>query len=142
MDITLEIYKSLLSELHSRWYKYLSFNENLNSCNRGLDNNIIILRHDVDRLPQNALTMTLLEYDLGIRGIYYFRIKPESFHSAVIEMITELGHEVGYHYEDVDLVVKRQKANGRGQKSRLCQDFGGQAEFGGNKVDCTLLLRQ
>ena len=111
MDFTLGIYRSLLSELQSRGYKFVSFKEYLNICNRGLDNNIIILRHDVDLLPQNALTMALMEYDLGIRGTYYFRIIPDSFNVGVIELIAELGHEVGYHYEDVDLVVKRQTAN-------------------------------
>ena len=41
---------------------------------------------------------------MGISGTYYFRIIPVSFDQKIIRQILELGHEVGYHYEDVDLV--------------------------------------
>ena len=49
--------------------------------------------------------MAQLEADMGNRGTYYFRIVPESFDPQIIENIAELGHEVGYHYEDVSLVI-------------------------------------
>ena len=61
---------------------------------------IVILRHDVDRRPLNALTTAKLENELGIRGTYYFRIVPESFDETIIKQIAELGHEIGYHYEE------------------------------------------
>jgi len=44
---------------------------------------------------------------------------PESFHAEIIEKIAELGHEVGYHYEDVDLVVKCQTGNVKRQRSEV-----------------------
>lgn len=74
----------------------------------------IILRHDVDRLPQNALEMAKLEIEFGIKGTYYFRIVPESFDEKVITKIAELGHEIGYHYEEMDSVYK-----GKGQRAKL-----------------------
>lgn len=58
----------------------------------------VVLRHDVDRKPGNALAMAGLEQDLGIRSTYYFR-HPATFVPETIREIHALGHEVGYHYE-------------------------------------------
>ncbi len=144
MDYTTTIYENLLKELLQHKYTFIRFDDYLSSFDSNYGYRAIILRHDVDLLPQNALTMALLEYDLGIRGTYYFRIKPQSFHIAVIEMIAELGHEVGYHYEDVSLVIgDRSQVMGdrwqvevggrrsevRGQKSEVrSQEFNGNVE--------------
>ena len=117
MDFTLELYKYLFEMLQSQRYKIIRFDDSF-SCTGYINRSkTTILRHDVDLLPHNALAMAQLEHDLGIRGTYYFRIVPESFDAGIIERIAAMGHEIGYHYEDVDLVVKRQKANGRGQRS-------------------------
>ncbi|MCX6266812.1 MAG: hypothetical protein NTW16_05570 [Bacteroidetes bacterium] len=39
----------------------------------------------------------------GIRGSYYFRVVPESYDETIIREIALLGHEIGYHYEDLTL---------------------------------------
>jgi len=57
---------------------------------------VIILRHDVDRRPGNALKTALLEHYLGIPASYYFRSVPESWDETVIRKIAGLGHEIGY----------------------------------------------
>ena len=62
-----------------------------------------ILRHDVDDLPFNSLRTAEIEKSLGARGTYYFRIVKQSNQPAVIEAIAKLGHEIGYHYEDLSL---------------------------------------
>ncbi|APF20135.1 hypothetical protein Calab_0553 [Caldithrix abyssi DSM 13497] len=67
---------------------------------------LIILRHDVDRIPENALQTAIIEHELGIQGTYYFRVVPESYDLQIMDKIAELGHEIGYHYEDVDLAIK------------------------------------
>lgn len=61
----------------------------------------IILRHDVDRLPGNALKTARLEHELGIPASYYFRAVPESWDEAIIRKIAGLGHEIGYHYKNL-----------------------------------------
>jgi len=58
----------------------------------------VVLRHDVDRKPENALVMAELESALEIHSTYYFR-HPATFVPEVIRQIQALGHEVGYHYE-------------------------------------------
>lgn len=62
----------------------------------------MVLRHDVDELAVNALAMARLEHDMGIAASYYFRIVKQSNNPAVIHQIVQLGHEIGYHYEDLN----------------------------------------
>ena len=114
MDFTFEIYKSLITELHNRKYTFTSFGDYISSSDDNPGNKLILLRHDVDLLPQNSLQMARIEAELGVRGTYFFRIVPESFDVSVIEKIAKLGHEIGYHYEDVDLV--------RGDRSKVIGD--------------------
>ena len=63
----------------------------------------------MDKLPQNSLKFAKIQNKLGIKGSYYFRIVPESFDPAIITKIAELGHEIGYHYEDIDLVYQKNR---------------------------------
>ena len=63
----------------------------------------VILRHDVDRKPANSLRVARMQHALGIRGTYYFRVVPESLDIAILQQIASLGHEIGYHYEDLTL---------------------------------------
>ncbi len=57
-----------------------------------------ILKHDVDRLPGRALALARLEASFGVATTYFFRVP---FPRRVVQEILDLGHEVGYHYEDL-----------------------------------------
>lgn len=105
MDFTLITFKSFLETLISSGYSFILFKVFINSETN--NNSNIILRHDVDNLPQNALRTAEIEHSLGIKGSYYFRILKSSFNVDIIKKISELGHEIGYHYEDVDLARKK-----------------------------------
>jgi len=63
----------------------------------------VILRHDVDKRPDLALAMAQGEFQRGISATYYFRIKKISNDPHIIAQISEMGHEIGYHYEDLAL---------------------------------------
>lgn len=76
----------------------------------------IILRHDVDARKKNSLKTAQIENELGIHGTYYFRMVPQSYDEEVIKKIVGLGHEIGYHYEDVSSMDKRQKIKVKRQK--------------------------
>lgn len=70
-----------------------------------LQNNLAdaaIIRHDVDKKPQNALIMARIEQELGIHSTYYFRTVPDSFNEKIILQIHDMGHEIGFHYEVLD----------------------------------------
>jgi hypothetical protein len=47
---------------------------------------VIILRHDVDRRPGNALKTARLEHDPGIPASCYFRAVPESWDEAGVRL--------------------------------------------------------
>ena len=98
MDFTVKTYRSLLNSLLDAGYSFLSFNEYFISL---LPNKLVVLRHDVDLLPFNSLRTARLEHELGIKGVYYFRAVPESWNESIIKEVAELGHEVGYHYENL-----------------------------------------
>lgn len=73
---------------------------------------LCILRHDVDRRPNNALAIAKLENELGIKSTYYFRIVPESFNEDIIKKIVDMGHEIGYHYEEIDIASRQSSVIG------------------------------
>ncbi|HML26655.1 MAG TPA: polysaccharide deacetylase, partial [Methanomethylovorans sp.] len=59
----------------------------------------VIMRHDIDRFPGNALKTAKIEKELGIKATYYFRSNRGEFHTDIIKQIRDMGHEIGYHYE-------------------------------------------
>ena len=96
MDFTLKIAVHVLRELKAAGYTFRSVADYLENP----ANNSVILRHDVDRLPQNSLSMAKREAEKGIKGTYYFRITPSVYQVEMIKAIANMGHEIGYHYED------------------------------------------
>ncbi len=100
MDFTLNTYRQLLQSLIKKGYTFLTFNEFLTTQKK--NTKIVVLRHDVDLLPQNSLKFAKIQAVLGIKGTYYFRAIPESWDKNIIKEIDALGHEIGYHYENMD----------------------------------------
>jgi hypothetical protein len=96
-DFTLVKYKEFLQAGIEAGYRLTSFQDYLKD-NSG---RVMILRHDVDRKPINSLRTAELQYSLGVKGTYYFRATKESFNVEIIKQIRDLGHEIGYHYEDL-----------------------------------------
>ncbi len=99
-DFTLSMYKELLSALKNAKYQFITFEEYFS---KKLPEKLVILRHDVDRTPGNAIKMAYLENELNIRASYYYRIVSESYDEKSIKEIVKLKHELGYHYEDLSL---------------------------------------
>lgn len=96
MDYTISTYRRLLDGLKQIGVPIYGVAEWLkNSPTEGL-----LLRHDVDRRPQNALRMAQEEAQQGVRSTYYFRVIGSANCSSTMQEISRLGHEVGYHYED------------------------------------------
>ena len=65
--------------------------------------NGMILRHDVDRNPKQSLRIAEISSELGIAGTFNFRVLNNRIHEEIVVKITELGHEIGYHYEDLSI---------------------------------------
>jgi hypothetical protein len=98
MDFTIKTYKLLLQTLISKGYAFQTFRQFLESPRE----RVVILRHDVDRLPGHSLRFAKIQHELGISGSYYFRMVPESYDEQIIKEIAAMGHEIGYHYETMD----------------------------------------
>ena len=99
MDFTLTVYKDLLSAFLSKGFAFQTFEQFITNP---LDK-VVIMRHDVDRLPGNALRMARIEHGMGIAASYYFRVVPVSWDEGIIMEIAGLGHEIGYHYENLSM---------------------------------------
>jgi hypothetical protein len=99
MDVTLTTYKNLLVSLAGAGYAFQTFQDFL----KAPASRAVILRHDVDERPQNGLMMARVEHGMGVQASYYFRILKISNDPAVIAEIARMGHEIGYHYEDLAL---------------------------------------
>lgn len=94
-DFTTKAYMGLLETLNDQDFSF----QNVEDFIQNSKSRTIILRHDVDALPQNSLRFARIQSSIGIKGSYYFRAVPQSFDEAIIKEIASLGHEIGYHYE-------------------------------------------
>ena len=64
MDFTPKIYRDLLTTFLGHGWTFQTFEHFL----RHPAPKAVILRHDIDKLPANALKMAQLEHDLGVTG--------------------------------------------------------------------------
>jgi hypothetical protein len=99
-DFTLQSYRSLILAFQQEGYQFQTFEEFMTHPAEG---KTVVMRHDVDELAWNALKMAQLENKLGIRATYFFRMVRQSNVPKVIKQMVALGHEIGYHYEDLAL---------------------------------------
>jgi len=118
-DFTLHTFHRLLSTLKEQQYVFQSFASFMDDPAP----KVVVLRHDVDARKMNSLQTAIMEKELEITGTYYFRMVPESFDEDIIKEIADLGHEIGYHYEDVSLTAERQKTKVKGQKRGIFRLF-------------------
>ncbi len=95
-DFTLHTYRKLIEALIEKGYSFQTFSEFIENPKE----NCVVIRHDSDFWPKNDLKMAKIEFEYGIKSSYYFRV-PETSKSEIIEEIIKLGHEIGYHYEDL-----------------------------------------
>ncbi len=98
-DFTLTIYRRLLEALLDAGYSFQTFAGFMEAAG----DRTVVLRHDVDKRPAFAAAMARLEHELGLPASYYFRVVEASYDERVMQGIAGLGHEIGYHYEDLAL---------------------------------------
>lgn len=110
-EFSFEAYGELLDVIHAAGYETLSVRSYIEGVDDAvgadstgrtdLPERFVVIRHDVDRKAENALGMARLEVAHDAESTYYFRV-PETFRPPLIRRVEALGHEVGYHYEDLD----------------------------------------
>lgn len=104
LDFTLLTYRKLLEALKERGYVFITFEQYCQVSAERLPKRFVILRHDVDLRAKNSLATAQIEHELELQASYYFRVVPESNQPEVIREIAALGHEIGYHYEDMAIM--------------------------------------
>ena len=97
-DFTVYAYKEMLDALILAGYEFRTFRDYL----KNPLGKVVILRHDVDKKPGNSQRFAEIEHDRGLKSSYYFRVVTESLQVDKLLAIARLGHEIGYHYEDMD----------------------------------------
>ncbi|UCG30861.1 MAG: hypothetical protein JSV53_03020 [candidate division WOR-3 bacterium] len=97
-DFTLRCYENLCIEFLANGYEFVPVVDywSANSSRKR-----VLMRHDVDRRPHTAVTMARCEQKMGIKASYYFRCVGSCYDEDVIRDIHRMGHEIGYHYEDL-----------------------------------------
>ena len=107
IDFTLSKYRQLLLSLQQQGYQFLTFEQYISSVKSStsrFSTKFVILRHDVDLKASNSLHIAQIEHELGVVSSFYFRVVPESNQPDIIRAIADLGHEIGYHYEDMAIM--------------------------------------
>ena len=102
-DFTLKKYAELLQSLKKGGYRFLTFERYCLEKSSLNDVKFVILRHDVDLKAENSLATAKIEHLLEIKASYYFRVVEQSNKPEIIRGIAEMGHEIGYHYEDMTI---------------------------------------
>jgi hypothetical protein len=112
-DFTLSSFRNLLQTLSGAGYSFST----VAGYARMPRSRTVVLRHDVDASPGNSICTALSEKALGIRGTYYFRYGRHGFDSGAIRQISGMGHEAGYHYEDLAFAWRRANRADREQET-------------------------
>lgn len=101
-DFTFKAYGSILDELVAMGYRATSVRDYIRATP---DEPWILLRHDVEWGVERALEFARMEQERGLVATYYFHgpHRRRVFQPEVMRSIEAMGHEVGYHYETLDL---------------------------------------
>jgi hypothetical protein len=72
---------------------------------------LLVLRHDVDLLPERAVPVGVAEHERGIPASYFFRVHANEYNAlshqtlAIMRELLAMGHEIGLHAEPLDLAA-------------------------------------
>ena len=98
IDFTYLTFLKLLQSLKQSGHCFISVSDYIKGTTAS---RFILLRHDVEKNFDHALWFAREENKMRIRATYYFRFSRRYFDKEIIEKIAGLGHEVGYHYDDL-----------------------------------------
>ena len=101
VDFTHSKYIELLDAIRDGGLKINTVRDFISS---GPKNDFVILRHDVEYKISKSISIAEIEADKGISATYYVHGPQRSVCDiSVLKEMQEMGHEIGYHYETLDL---------------------------------------
>lgn len=95
-DFSLGKYEALCAALAEAGYRSQTIGGYLESAGAPP---LVLLRHDVESDPWQAVRMARVERRHGLLATYFFRVKARPYDLSAIAPIVAEGHEIGYHYE-------------------------------------------
>ncbi|NMC45015.1 MAG: hypothetical protein GYA46_13935 [candidate division Zixibacteria bacterium] len=104
MLFTYESYRRLLETIGRSGYAIYGIEDILAARAAGTipDGTYVAIRHDVDYFPDRAKAIAEIEAERRISTTYYIRRRFFDTDIDMVRTIAGLGHQVGYHYEEVD----------------------------------------
>ena len=97
--MSLKDYRVLLEKFLLNDYKFVSYDNMIASKKHA------ILRHDIDFIPEDALSLAKIEHDYNIKGNYFFLVNTDFYNinsnkiKKVIIQLINLGHSIGLHFD-------------------------------------------
>ncbi|MGC8839499.1 MAG: hypothetical protein ACP5UM_13935 [Anaerolineae bacterium] len=98
---TFQHYAEIIAEAVGLGYRFLRFRD----VDREVQGRVLLMRHDIDLLPRNALRFAEIEAKFGVRATYFVRLHGRYYNPfdletyRVLKAIRDQGHEIGLHYE-------------------------------------------
>ncbi len=109
-NFTYNHYKEVLQKALDKKYEIMGCAEYLKRKKLGqLHSKVLVMRHDVDAKLIRAYEMARIEKELDINTTYFIRVFSNEYNIfdynclPLIRKIEEMGHEIGYHAEPVDV---------------------------------------
>lgn len=113
-DFSLAKYDALCAALAESGYASRTIGDHLAGSDGATP--FVLLRHDVESDPGQAVRMAGVERRHGLVATYFFRVKARPYDLSAIAPIVAAGHEIGYHYETL--------TQARGDRARARVLFG------------------
>lgn len=85
-----------------------AFAERTAAGDRAPDGPVLLLRHDIDSDVARARRMWEIERGFGVVGSFFFR--RSTWDVSLMRELSAAGCEVGYHYEELAVLIKRRGA--------------------------------
>ena len=106
MEFTYAAYTKMIHILKNNDYSFTGYHKTDN------DEKQVILRHDVDFCLEKALQIARLENELGVKSTFFLLISTDFYNvfskssSIIVKEISDLGHEIGLHFDEVKYDVR------------------------------------
>lgn len=100
MEFTYSAYKRMLQMLRDCGYAFSDYR------NYAANGRAVILRHDIDMTPAEAVKMATLENSLGANAVYFVLTTSDLYNAfsakniSRLKELLRLGHEVGLHFDE------------------------------------------
>lgn len=82
-DFNLKIYTETLNSIIRQKYRVVTFGKYMAKPY----GRMVILRHDIDKFPNNSLAIAEVENNLHVNSTYFFRTVPRVFKKNIIEKL-------------------------------------------------------